>query len=415
MRNISHLLLILLLAFNSTINAAERQIIRIAYLTQEKTPPPALSLLDPFVKDSGLQGALLAIKDNNTTGQFTAQQFELLNVTVPQGGDVQTAFNDLAAKDYRLIVANLPREVLQPLAASENGKRLLWFDAASRDDANEQQCFSNVLHLLPTRAMRADALAQYMLNKRWNKWFLVSGQSAEDKLFADALRHAAQRFGIQIVAEKIWTHSFKERRTDEQEVAVFTQQAENETPIENGTGSLAQWFAKLKRRLLSGNNDYDVIVLADEQNLFGDYFSYRTWLPRPVIGTHGLVPTSWHEAHESWGAVQLQNRFKEQAGRWMKEEDYGAYLAIRAIGEAATRTQSADLPKLQAYLLSPQFTLQGYKGKPLSFRSWNGQLRQPVLLATPRSIVAVPPLGGFLHPQNELDTLGLDKPESKCP
>lgn len=415
MRNSSCLLLILLLAFNGIVSAAERQIIHIAYLTQDKTPPPTVSLVDPYIRDTGLQGALLAIKDNNTTGQFTGQQFELLSVAVPQGGDVQAAFNDLAAKDYRLIVANLPRDLLQILAASENGQRLLWFDAGSRDDANEQQCFTNVLHLLPSRAMRADALAQYMLKKRWNKWFLVSGQSNEDKLFAEALRHSAKRFGMQIVAEKIWTHSFQERRTDEQEVAVFTQQAESEAPVESGAGTLAQWFAKLKKHLSNDSGDYDVIVLADEQNLFGDYFSYRTWLPRPVIGTQGLVPASWHEAHEAWGAVQLQNRFKEQAGRWMKEEDYAAYLAIRAIGEAATRTQSADLPKLQAYLLSPQFALQGYKGKPLSFRPWNGQLRQPVLLATPRSIVAVPPLEGFLHPQNELDTLGLDRPESKCP
>lgn len=415
MRNSFCLLLILLFSFNGAIHAAERQTLRIAYLTQEKTPPPALTLVDPFIKDAGLQGALLAIKDNNTTGQFTGQQFELLDVTVPQGSDVQAAFNDIAARDYRLMVANLPRQLVQSLAASESGKRLLWFDAGSRDDANERQCFGNVLHLLPTRAMRADALAQYMLKKRWKKWFLVAGQSTEDKLFAEALRHAAQRFGMQIVAEKTWTHNFQERRTDEQEVAVFTQQVESEAPVENAAGKLAQWFAKLKKWLSSGAEEYDVIVLADEQNLFGDYFSYRTWLPRPVIGTQGLVPTSWHEAHEAWGAVQLQNRFKEQAGRWMKEEDYGAYLAIRAIGEAATRTQAADLPKLQAYLLSPQFALQGYKGKPLSFRPWNGQLRQPVLLATPRSIVAAPPLEGFLHPQNELDTLGLDKPESKCP
>lgn len=415
MRYISGSLLFVLLLFNGAIPAAERQIIRIAYLTQEKMPPTAVSNLDPFSKDAGLQGALLAVKDNNTTGQFTGQQFELLNVTVPLGGDVPAAFNTVAAEGYRLIVANLPAPLLQSLAGSENGKPMLWFDAATRDDANEQQCFSNVLHLLPTRAMRADALAQYMLKKRWKKWFLVSGQSVDDKLFAAALKHAAQRFGMGIVAEKTWTHSFQERRTDEQEVAVFTQQAE--TPLNSGEGALAQWFAQLKKRWSSADagGDYDVIVLADEQGLFGDYFSYRTWLPRPVVGTQGLAPTAWHEAHEAWGAVQLQNRFKEQAGRWMKEEDYGAYLAIRAIGEAATRTQSAELPQLREYLLGPQFALQGYKGKPLSFRPWNGQLRQPVLLSTPRSVVAVPPLEGFLHPQNELDTLGYDKPESKCP
>ncbi|MGZ4991625.1 MAG: branched-chain amino acid ABC transporter substrate-binding protein, partial [Methylobacter sp.] len=47
-------------------------------------------------------------------------------------------------------------------------------------------------------------------------------------------------------------------------------------------------------------------------------------------------------------------------------------------------------------------------------RSWDGQLRQPVLLAAPRSLVAVAPIEGFLHPKTELDTLGYDQPESTC-
>ena len=161
-------------------------------------------------------------------------------------------------------------------------------------------------------------------------------------------------------------------------------------------------------------DDYDVLVVADEQGLFGDYLDYRTWQPRPVIGTQGLTAVAWHRTHEQWGAVQLQNRFKDKTGRWMEEIDYGVYLAVRAIGEAATRTQSNQMPALKDYLFGDVFALQGYKGVPLSFRSWDGQLRQPVLLAAPRSLVAVAPVEGFMHPQSELDTLGYDQPESTC-
>jgi ABC transporter substrate binding protein (PQQ-dependent alcohol dehydrogenase system) len=56
----------------------------------------------------------------------------------------------------------------------------------------------------------------------------------------------------------------------------------------------------------------------------------------------------------------------------------------------------------------------GYKGATLSFRSWDGQLRQPVLLADARALVSVSPQPGFLHQFSELDTLGIDKPETKC-
>jgi ABC transporter substrate binding protein (PQQ-dependent alcohol dehydrogenase system) len=364
-----------------------KQIINIAYLSQEQPVPPVLSNLDPFVPAKGLLGAELAVADNNTTGQFTGQSFVLNKFIVPIDGDVLEVFNKEIVDKYQLVVSLLPAESLNKLADSAAGKSVLLFDAATSDDAlRAEQCRSEVLHVLPSRAMRADALAQYMMKKRWTKWFLVVGANPEDKLFAYAIKRAAKRFGSKIVAEKVWDHTFDARRTVQSDVAVFSQDAE----------------------------EYDVLVVADEQGQFGEYLDYRTWLPRPVIGTQGLIATAWHKTHEQWGAIQIQNRFQEQAHRGMEEQDYGAYLAIRAIGEAATRTKSNELKAIKDYLLSPEFALQGYKGNPLSFRTWDGQMRQPILLAAPRSLVAVAPIEGFLHPKTELDTLGIDQPETSC-
>jgi ABC transporter substrate binding protein (PQQ-dependent alcohol dehydrogenase system) len=372
--------------FISTAEAKNKQVIEIAYLAQETAPPATLSNLDPFIKNKGVLGAELAIKDNNTTGQFTNQQFNLKKFIVPVDGDVIDVFAKQIANKHHFLVSMLPAETLRKLADTPNAKDILFFDAATIDDeSRNSQCRNNVLHLLPTRAMRADALTQYMMKKRWGKWFLVIGNTTEDRLFADALKRAAKRLNMDIVAEKTWEHTYDARRTAQSDVAVFSQV-----------------------------DDYDVLVVADEQGLFGEYLDYRTWLPRPVIGTQGLVATSWHRTHEQWGAVQLQNRFKDQAGRWMEEQDYGAYLAVRALGEAATRSKSNGLDAIKAYLLSDKFALQGYKGNPLSFRNWDGQLRQPILLAAPRSLVTVAPIDGFLHPKTELDTLGFDQPETQC-
>ena len=363
-----------------------KQIINIAYLSQEQVVPPALSNLDPFIQNKGLLGSELAISDNNTTGQFTGQQFILSKFMIPVDGDVVEVFNKEIIGKFQLVVSMLPAEKLNQLADSAAGKSILLLDAATSDDSlRAEQCRANVLHLLPSRAMRADALAQYMMKKRWTKWFLVVGTTPEDKLFADALKRAAKRFGSEIVAEKVWEHTFDARRTAQSDVAVF-----------------------------SRVDDYDVLVVSDEQGEFGEYLDYRTESPRPIIGTQGLIATAWHRTHEQWGATQIQNRFQEQAHRWMEEQDYAAYVAVRAIGEAATRTKSNDLAAIKDYMLSPAFALQGYKGSPLSFRSWDGQLRQPVLLAAPRSLVAVAPIEGFLHPKTELDTLGVDEPESAC-
>lgn len=364
-----------------------KQLINIAYLSQEQPVPPSLSNLDPFIADKGLLGSVLAINDNNTTGQFTGQSFVLNKFIVPIDGNVVEVFNKEIVDKYQLVVSLLPAESLTKLADSAVGKSILLFDAATSDDSlRAEQCRPEVLHLLPSRAMRADALAQYMMKKRWTKWFLVVGANPEDRLFADAIKRAAKRFGSKIVAEKVWEHTADARRTVQSDVAVFSQDAD----------------------------DYDVLVVADEQGQFGEYLDYRTWLPRPVIGTQGLIASAWHKTHEQWGAIQIQNRFQEQAHRWMEEQDYAAYLAIRAIGEAATRTKSNELKAIKDYILSPEFALQGYKGNPLSFRPWDGQLRQPILLAAPRSLVAVAPIEGFLHPKTELDTLGVDQPETTC-
>ncbi|CAI8922976.1 ABC transporter substrate-binding protein [Methylocaldum szegediense] len=358
----------------------------IAYLAQEPQSQPTLPFFDEVITDRGIQGARLGIRDNNTTGRFTGQNFTLRENIVPPDGDVTAAFKSVLADGYRHILVNLDAAKILELAALPESQNVLLYDIASRDDQlRGESCRPNVLHLLPSRAMRADALAQYFAKKRWNKWFLAVGPSEGDKLYADAIKRAAKRFGSKIVAEKTWQHTFDERRTPESEVPVFTQGIQ-----------------------------YDVLVVADESGLFGDYLPYRTWQPRPVAGTQGLVAAAWHQTHEAWGALQLQNRFRDQAGRWMTEEDYGAWLAVRAIGESATRTKSVDFDKVKTFMLGEEFALAGFKGVPLSFRRWNGQLRQPVLLAWSRSLVAVAPVEGFIHPRNELDTLGYDEPESKC-
>ncbi len=361
--------------------------VHIAFLGQQPEDiRPAAANLEPLHPDLGMRGAELGNEDNNTTGRFTGQNFKLLGTVLEQDEDPERAFYFLLKEGYRHIVVNLPAKKLLALADMEEAKSVLLYNAGAYDDRlRGSECRANVFHTLPSHAMRADALGQYLKKKRWQDWFLVPGTRQQDRLFASALKRTARRFGLDIVAEKPWSYDFDARRTAQSLVATFTQGV-----------------------------DYDILLVSDEAGLFGDYFPYRTWLPRPVAGTQGLIATAWHPAHEQWGAVQLQNRFRARAGRWMKPRDYAAWLAVRAIGEAATRTRSTDLIKIREFLLSDKLALAGFKGRPLSFRPWNGQLRQPILLTGPRAVVAVAPLEGFLHPVNELDTLGYDETESSC-
>lgn len=355
--------------------------------------PLPLSLLDLPPKDLGVAGAKLAITDNNTTGRFMNQEFTLDTV---EDSDPDKLIADVVKnvdEGQHFVLVDAAPATLLKMADALKGKEALLINYSAPDDSlREEDCRAQVLHTAPTRSMLADGLAQYLAWKKWPRWLLVLGPTEKDKLYADAIRRAAKRFGAKIVEERVFTYDTGNRRSDggfeqvQQQIPTFTQ----------------------------GAPDHDIVIVADESSLFGDYLPYRTWEPRPVAGTAGLTAQSWHPAIELWGGTQFQNRFKRQSARDMRPIDYNAWLAARMIGEAASRTKSGKYADLVGYIKSPKFDIAGFKGVGLSLRNWNGQLRQPILITTPKLLVSVSPQQGFLHQFSELDTLGVDKPETKC-
>jgi ABC transporter substrate binding protein (PQQ-dependent alcohol dehydrogenase system) len=380
-----------LCAVTSSALAAEPLTISIGYLGQAGIKA-TLSLVELPSENDGIAGARLAIEDNNTTGKFLKQQFGLEEVRVKDGDDVAGAARDLAGRNT-FIIADLPPDALLQAADAVRDRGGILFNVGAADDRlREADCRANVIHIAPTRSMLADALAQYLVWKQWKRWLLVVGSHDDDRLEADAYRRAAARFGAKIVQERVFEDTGGARRTDsgvtliQRQIPVFTQQA----PA------------------------YDVMIAADESEVFASYLPYRTWDPRPVAGSAGLVPTSWHAAQDQWGAVQIQNRFTKLNARRMTARDMQAWLATRMIGEAASRTNSGDGKAILAFLKSPDFSIAGFKGQRLTIRDWNLQLRQPILLVDGRMVISVSPQDGFLHQVSELDTLGIDRPESKC-
>jgi ABC transporter substrate binding protein (PQQ-dependent alcohol dehydrogenase system) len=351
-----------------------------------------LSLVEQPSDNDGIAGAQLAIEDNNTTGKFLNQRFTLEVVRLKEGDDVAKAATALAGRNG-FIIADLPADAVLKAADALRDRGTVLLNAGSTDDRlREQDCRANVIHVAPTRSMLADALAQYLVWKQWKRWLLVVGSHDQDKLYADALRRAAARFGAKIVQERIFEDTGGARRTDsgvtliQRQMPVFTQQA----PA------------------------YDVLVAADESEVFASYLPYRTWDPRPIAGSAGLVPASWDAAQDQWGAIQMQNRFMKLNSRRMTALDMQAWTAARMIGEATSRTNSGDPKAVFDFIKGPDFSVAAFKGTRLTLRDWNLQLRQPILLADGRMVVSVSPQEGFLHQVSELDTLGVDRPETRC-
>lgn len=376
----------ILAALSIACGASAETRVAVGYLGVEVDVPVTLSNLDPIPKDLGLAGARLALEDNRTTGRFLGHEYHLEEVFIPLGEDPVAAAKNVLAKSDFLIVDAPPTVLLRISDMPEASETLIFNTSAPDNLLRSDACRANVFHTLPSHSMRSDALAQFLVTRRWTDIALITGEYPQDLAFADAIRRSATKFQLRLRGEKTWTFDADMRRTASQEVPLFTQDF----------------------------RDHHILVVADEAEDFGRYIAYNTWLPRPVAGSEGVVPRAWSDVVEQWGAAQLQSRFEDLAGRGMQDEDYAAWAALRSIGEAVTRTGTGDAETIREYLLSDAFELAGFKGRPMSFRTWNGQLRQPIPLVTERAVVATAPLDGFLHQRNELDTLGLDAPESDC-
>jgi ABC transporter substrate binding protein (PQQ-dependent alcohol dehydrogenase system) len=381
-----------MLAATSAILAADSVIVKIGYLSRVERAE-TISLLEQPASNSGVAGAQLAIEDNNTTGKFLNQSFSLEATRLKDSEDPVAAAMQLADRGVSLTILDLPAGVLLKIADAGRARGLLLFNVGAADDRLRQEdCRPDVIHVAPSHSMLADGLAQYLVWKRWRRWLLAVGSHDADKLYADALRRAAGRFGAKIVQERVFPDTGGARRTDsglvqiQSQIPLFTQSAP----------------------------DYDVLVAADESQVFASYLPYRTHDPRPVAGSAGLVPTSWDASLDQWGAIQLQDRFRRLFSRRMTALDMQAWTAVRMIGEAAARLNTADSKNMFDYMKGPDFAVAAFKGRKLTVRDWNLQLRQPILLTDGRVIVSVSPQESFLHQFSELDTLGIDRPETKC-
>ncbi len=360
--------------------------LRIHYLHKEIEAPPTLSNLEPLPVDLGIAGARVGLKDNQTTGSFLGQRYTLEFTSVPSQGSLEDAAKTALAQTGVLVVDAPAKDLLAVADLAAANDALIFNVAAPGEKLRSEDCRKNLLHSLPSNAMRTDALAQFLVRKRWNELALIAGAHPADVAFAQTLKTSAAKFGLEIETEKTWVFDADMRRNAAQEVPLFTQDL----------------------------GDYDALLIADETGDFGRYILYNTWRARPVAGSEGLSAGTWSPVAEPWGAAQLQQRFADVADRAMLGKDYAAWAAVRTIGEAVTRTGSGDAATLRDYILSDDFELAGFKGRAMNYRNWNGQLRQPIAIVHPRALVAMAPLEGFLHQRSELDTLGLDQPESQC-
>ena len=279
------------------------------------------------------------------------------------------------------LLADLPRNAL--LAAADAVKLPLIDLGESEDRLREADCRRSVLHTLPSERMRTDALAQTLVSRRWMQVLLLIGPSPDDATRAATSAASIKRFGLTLVD----TRRFK--------LSADPREREQANPL-----------------LLTGRASYDAVWVVDSDGEFARGLPYGTALPRPVVGDAGLVALAWHAQFDRFGAPQVSRRFARAAGRPMLAQDWSAWIAGKALVAAAIASPKGPASAFAKAL--NEVSLDGSKGVAMSFRAWDGQLRQPLLLSDGQGVIVMAPLDGVMHPKNKLDTLGADAPEKLC-
>jgi hypothetical protein len=328
----------------------------------------------------------LAISDSNYELGSSGLALELRSYSLGKPEELPQLVERIQKDRARYLVTDLPAALLRALVKSLPPSSCLVFNASQDDDGlRGEPCMSHLLHTYPSRSMLADALAQFLASRRWTELLVLHGPLPEDAVWRQAWQRAMMRHGLRAVAER---------------------------PFKLGSDPRDRELGN--PRFLTTARSYDAVVVLDSDGEFARLTPYATQLPRPVVGSAGLVALAWHPHWDRHGAPQLSRRFFRQVQRPMLGQDWAAWMAGRCVATLLTHMPKAELPAQLEALRVGRITLDGFKGRVLGFRAWDGQLRQPIFLAHGDGVLASAPFEGFLHPTDTLDTLGVDLAESPC-
>lgn len=364
--------------------------IRMVYVERDEDP-----FYDPTPETGGFiraanqrpfAGAQLGLKDVTALGRAANVQFTLERRTVAADGDVAAEVKADLAAGAAAILLDLPHDDIVAAAKAVPADGAALFNIRdTADDLRRDLCGTAIFHVMPSQSALSDALAQFVVKKNWKHVLVLVGQEPDDQVLAKTFAVSARKFGATIVDTKPFVASNDPRQREENSTALMT-----------------------------GDSDYDTVYLADSDGDFGRFVEYRQIKPRPVIGSEGLQASAWHVADERYGGDNVNHRFARDAGHVMSDLDWSAWVAVKAVAEVVTRAKAKTPAAIRAALASDQVAIETSKGVPGSFRSWDHQLRQPIMLHTADAVIDFAPLEGFLDQHSNLDTLGLSDHDVPC-
>ena len=390
--------LVVIVLFISSINslyAEEKESFNIGYYDLEKDirydewgvhPVDIRSNTNQLYKRP-IAGAKLGLKDIKPFQRMAKVKFKLISLRIK---NIDTAANDILnhinSNNIKIILLDLPAIELSNVVNKISNLNLAVINISSKNnELRSFNCNQNLFHTIPSERMLSDSLAQYLSDKKWRKVLILTGPLEIDKAKSESFIESAKQFGLKIVDNRNFLLGNDPRARDQNDLDFLT-----------------------------GSAKYDAVYISDTHKEFSYGVPFATHIPSAVIGSSGLTPRAWHWSYLRHGAPQVHGRFERMNQRRMTEEDWAAWVAMRAIAEALVRFKDNENFSFHNSFVSENFKLDGSKGPVLNFRKWNRQLRQPIMLSTDNWVTSIAPLESFVHRENNLDTIGIDSKTSKC-
>jgi ABC transporter substrate binding protein (PQQ-dependent alcohol dehydrogenase system) len=325
-------------------------------------------------------GLAAAIKESRLELESAGASLVLESVPVAGAAEARAAAQKAEKAGVVALFTDLPADAT--LAVADAVKLPVLNLSSASDRLRQQDCRPRLYHVTPSERMRADALAQTLVSRKWMQVLLLTGPTPADAERAAVVQAALKRYGLKVTASKPFKLSGDPRERD------------------------------LANPLLLTQGGHDVVWVVDADGEFARTLPYRTATPRPVVGDAGLVAVAWHAQFERYGAPQVSRRFAREAKRPISAPDWTAWLAGKALAAAVVAAPKGPAAAVHKALAEGE--VDGSQGVPMSFRPWDGQLRQPLLLTDGQGVIGSAPVEGILHPRNNLDTVGADAPEKLC-
>ena len=377
------------------LNAEENPVFNIGYYDLEKDirydiwgvhPVDIRSNANQLYKRP-IAGAELGLKDIKPFQRMSKVKFNLVKKRIKNNEDsAEVIYKHILENNIKFILLDFPASELLKITNKIIELNITSINVSSKNnELRSSKCNKNLFHTIPSERMLSDSLAQYLSEKKWRKILVLTGPLEIDKLKSNSFIESAKQFGLKIIDNRNFVLGNDPRAREQNDLDFLT-----------------------------GSAKYDAVYIADTLKEFSYRVPFATHNPAIVIGSSGLIPRAWHWSYLRHGAPQVHGRFERMHKRRMTEEDWAAWVAMRAIAEAIVRFKDNENFSFNDTFINKEFKLDGSKGPVLNFRSWNRQLRQPIMLSTENWVTSIAPLSSFIHRENNLDTIGMDNKTSKC-